>query len=306
MKLLRMKERNISVKKAAIYAIVINGLQIGLMVAMILAAVLLPGTQFDGVVLESVLVVAAGVVIWGAVVDIREALSTRRLLEQLDSMDDTIEAMESLNNTLRAQRHDFLNHLQVVYSLMEMEEYDEANAYIEKIYGAITAVSHAMKTANPAINALLQVKLGECEKAQIPVEMCIRSAWKDLPMPGWEMCKVLSNLLDNAIDALEEVEPAQRQLQITLTEDLRCFRFSVRNTGPMISLKNRESLFQPGVTTKAQGHGMGLYIVRKVLQERGGDIVLTSDASGTTFSGYVPKEIAPSANAAANEKVQDP
>lgn len=292
MKLPKMRERNVSVHKAAVYAMVINGLQIGLMVAMILATLILPGTQFDGVVLEIVLIVAACVVIWGAVLDIREALSTQRLLSQLDDMDDTIEAMESLNNTLRSQRHDFLNHLQVVYSLMEMEEYGEANAYIEKVYGAITAVSHAMKTANPAINALLQVKLGECDKAEIPVTLNIQSAWKDLPMPGWEMCKVLSNLLDNAIDALEEVEVSERKLSLTLTEDLRSFRFSVSNTGPMIPVKSQANVFQPGITTKADGHGMGLYIVRKVLQERGGDITLTSDAQGTTFSGFVPKEIA--------------
>lgn len=291
MKLPKLRESNISVRKAAIYAIVINGLQIGLMVAMIVASLLLPGTQFDGLVLETVLIVAAVVVIWGAAVDIREALSTQKLLGQLDDMDDTIEAMEGLNNTLRAQRHDFLNHLQVVYSLMEMQEYDEAGAYIEKIYGAITSVSRVMKTANPAINALLQVKLSECDKAKIPVEMNIQSSWKDLPMPGWEMCKVLSNLLDNAIDALEEVQEGERRLSLTLTEDLHAFRFLVSNSGPMIPVKSQESIFQPGVTTKADGHGMGLYIVRKVLQERGGDIRLVSDASGTTFSGFVPKEI---------------
>lgn len=291
MKLPKLRESNISVRKAAIYAIVINGLQIGLMVAMIVASLLLPGTQFDGLVLETVLIVAAVVVIWGAAVDIREALSTQKLLGQLDDMDDTIEAMEGLNNTLRAQRHDFLNHLQVVYSLMEMQEYDEAGAYIEKIYGAITSVSRVMKTANPAINALLQVKLSECDKAKIPVEMNIQSSWKDLPMPGWEMCKVLSNLLDNAIDALEEVQEGERRLSLTLTEDLHAFCFLVSNSGPMIPVKSQESIFQPGVTTKADGHGMGLYIVRKVLQERGGDIRLVSDASGTTFSGFVPKEI---------------
>lgn len=291
MKLPKLRESNISVRKAAIYAIVINGLQIGLMVAMIVASLLLPGTQFDGLVLETVLIVAAVVVIWGAAVDIREALSTQKLLGQLDDMDDTIEAMEGLNNTLRAQRHDFLNHLQVVYSLMEMQEYDEAGAYIEKIYGAITSVSRVMKTANPAINALLQVKLSECDRMKIPVEMNIQSSWKDLPMPGWEMCKVLSNLLDNAIDALEEVQEGERRLFLTLTEDLHAFRFLVSNSGPMIPVKSQESIFQPGVTTKADGHGMGLYIVRKVLQERGGDIQLVSDASGTTFSGFVPKEI---------------
>lgn len=291
MKLLKRHESNISVRKASIYAIVINGLQIGLMAAMIIASLLLPGMQVDGAVLETVLIVAAVVVIWGAAVDIREALSTRRLLGQLDDMDDTIEAMEDLNNTLRAQRHDFLNHLQVVYSLMEMEEYNEANAYIEKVYGAITSVSRVMKTANPAINALLQVKLGECEKMGIQVELNIQSAWKNLPVPGWEMCKVLSNLLDNAIDALEEVEVSERRLTLMLTEELRSFRFSVTNTGPMIPLKSQESIFQAGITTKATGHGMGLYIVRKVLRERGGDITLVSDASGTTFSGFIPKEI---------------
>ena len=155
MKLLEKREPNVSVKKASIYAIVINGLQIALMLAIILATLIRPGNQVNELMVETILVVAAVVVIWGAVVDIREALSTRRLVGQLEDMDDTIEAMESLNNTLRAQRHDFLNHLQVVYSLMEMQEYDEANAYIEKIYGSITAVSRVMKTANPSINALL-------------------------------------------------------------------------------------------------------------------------------------------------------
>lgn len=292
MKLLKKRERNISVKKASAYAVIINGMQIALMVFIILATVLLPGTQVSEVALETMVVIAALVVIWGAVVDIREAMSTRKLLGQLDDMDDTIDHMEQLNITLRAQRHDFLNHLQVVYSLIEMEDYEEANTYIEKVYGKITAVSRVMKTANPAINALLQVKVGECEKAGIRCELNISSAWKDLPVPGWEMCKVLSNLIDNAIDALEEMAE-NRQLKITLTEDLKAFRFSVSNNGPMIPVKSRERIFQPGITTKVTGHGMGLYIVRRVLNDHGGDIVLSSDAEWTEFSGWVPKEIAP-------------
>lgn len=284
------RERNIDVKKASVFAIVINGLQVVLVVAVALYLILPPTSAMDVTLMRYIVALAAMVVAWGAVVDIRDALSTRRLLGQLDDMDNTIEAMESLNNTLRSQRHDFLNHLQVVYSLMEMEEYQEADAYIEKIYGAITSVSRVMKTANPAINALLQVKLAACEKAGVQVTMNIQSAWKDLPIPGWEMCKVLSNLIDNAIDALEEV--TDRKLTLTLTEDLRSFRFSVSNNGPMIPLKSQQSIFQAGITTKAAGHGMGLYIVRQTLRNRGGDITLTSDAEHTEFAGYVPKEIA--------------
>ena len=285
--------RNVNVKKVSTIAIVTNALQVGLVVGMVLYVLLVPHAVLDTVMAKYILVIAASVVVWGAVVDIREALSTRRLLGQLDDMDSTIEAMESLNNTLRAQRHDFLNHLQVVYSLMEMEEYGEANAYIEKVYGAITAVSRVMKTANPAINALLQVKLSACDKAGVQAEVNIQSAWKDLPVPGWEMCKVLSNLIDNALDALEEVEPVGRRLRITLTEDLRSYRFSVANTGPMIPLKSQKAIFGAGITTKAAGHGMGLFIVKKTLNDRGGDIDVTSTPELTEFSGWVPKEIAP-------------
>ena len=285
--------RNVNVKKVSTIAIVTNALQVGLVVGMVLYVLLVPHAELDTVMAKYILVIAASVVVWGAVVDIREALSTRRLLGQLDDMDSTIEAMESLNNTLRAQRHDFLNHLQVVYSLMEMEEYGEANAYIEKVYGAITAVSRVMKTANPAINALLQVKLSACDKAGVQAEVNIQSAWKDLPVPGWEMCKVLSNLIDNALDALEEVEPAGRKLRITLTEDLRSYRFSVANTGPMIPLKSQKAIFGAGITTKAAGHGMGLFIVKKTLNDRGGDIEVASTPELTEFSGWVPKEIAP-------------
>ena len=284
---------NVNVKKVSAIAIVTNALQVGLVVGMVLYVLLVPHAVLDTVMAKYILVIAASVVVWGAVVDIREALSTRRLLSQLDDMDHTIEAMESLNNTLRAQRHDFLNHLQVVYSLMEMEEYGEANAYIEKVYGAITAVSRVMKTANPAINALLQVKLAASDKAGVQAEVNIQSAWKDLPLPGWEMCKVLSNLIDNALDALEEVEPAGRRLRITLTEDLRTYRFSVANTGPMIPLKSQKAIFGAGITTKAAGHGMGLFIVKKTLNDRGGDIDVTSTPELTEFSGWVPKEIAP-------------
>ncbi len=281
--------RNLDVKKASVFAIVINAMQVVLVVAVALYLILPPTSAMDVTLMRYIVALAAMVVAWGAVVDIRDALSTRRLLGQLDDMDNTIEAMEGLNNTLRAQRHDFLNHLQVVYSLMEMEEYEEANAYIEKIYGAITAVSRVLKTANPAINALLQVKLAACEKAGVQVTLNIQSAWKNLPIAGWEMCKVLSNLIDNAIDALQEV--TDRKLILTLTEDLRSYRFSVSNNGPMIPLKSRQSIFQAGITTKVTGHGMGLYIVQQTLRNRGGDIALVSDAEHTEFSGYVPKEI---------------
>lgn len=285
------RQKNLEVKKATILAMVVNSLQILMVGVIVLYMYMTPGDIADLPLARALVAVAAAVVVWGGVIDIRDALDSRKLLQQLDDMDQTIEAQEDLNITLRAQRHDFLNHLQVVYSLIEMKEYKEANDYIERVYGSIASVGKVLRTANPAINALLQVKLGVCEKAGIQVKLDIRSAWKDLSIPGWEMCKVLGNLLDNAIDALQEV--SDRRLTLTLTEDLKAFRFSVKNSGPMIPVKLQASIFQPGITTKAAGHGMGLFIVRRTVQEWGGDIRLISDAKETEFSGFIPREVKP-------------
>ncbi len=289
------RERNVSVRKASWYAIVINGMQV-LLILVVLGAILIdPDIDATPGLLLTLTVAASAVVIWGAVVDIREALSTRKLLTQLDDMDDTIDAMSTFNNTLRSQRHDFLNHLQVVYSLIEMGEYEEANDYIEQVYGKITSVSRVMKTAIPAVNALLQVKVAACEKAGVAVTLEITTKLELLEntMPEWEMCKVLSNLIDNAIDAMKDVPQKQRHLLIRLTESVRRYTFSVENTGKVIEEEARERIFFPGFTTKGDGHGMGLYIVRRTLNERGGDIEVESAAGCTAFTGYVPRIVKP-------------
>ena len=273
-------------RKTVTFAVIINALQAGMMLFLLIY--LLVFRSEEGVSPLMILVIGAAVVVsLGAVLDIRDALTARGMVNTMEAMEKSMGDMETLNNTLRAQRHDFLNHLQVVYTLMEMEEYGEANAYIEKVYGDITSLSRVMKTANPAINALLRVKLASCEKQQIRVNLEIRSAWKDLPMPGWEMCKVLSNLIDNAADALAEVE--NRNLRIELKEDLHAYRFRIENNGPMIPVAQQKNIFYAGVTSKARGHGMGLFIVRNTLKNYGGDIQVESVPGCTAFEGYVPR-----------------
>lgn len=279
----------VDIRKASIFAIVINSIQI-LMVGIIVIYIFFsPQPIKEMPVTRYAVLLAGALVCWGAMVDIREAKGTRKTMDQVEAMEKTMDNMEELNNTLRAQRHDFLNHLQVVYSLMEMQEYKDAQDYIEKVYGDIRAVSRVMRTANPAVNALMQVKLASCEKENIQVELKITSAWRDLSIPGWEMCRVLSNLIDNAMDALREVE--DRKLILSLSEDLKAFRFSVANNGPMIPPAAQGKIFQPGITTKSQGHGMGLHIVKQTLRNRGGDIALESGSRLTVFSGWVPKDL---------------
>lgn len=284
--------RHVDVRKTTVFVIVINSLQILMMAVILVLQFGVPGLRLQEIHLRILVLFACLVVSAGAAFDIRDALNTRRLLRDSSAMSSTIGHMTELNNTLRAQRHDFLNHLQVVGSLIELREYDEAERYLEKIYGRVNAAGRAMKTANPAVNALLQVKLGACERAGIPVQLVIRSRWDDLAPEGWAMCKVLSNLIDNAIDAIQEggEEAIVHGLRIALTEDADTCRFEIANGGPAIPSLMLPRLFEPGVTTKAEGHGMGLYIVKKTLDECGGGIAVRSAEGGeTVFSGWVPR-----------------
>lgn len=289
-------KKQINVKKTSLYALIINSLQI-VMTAVIAGYILfVPGFASRARLMQLFIICAAALVIWGATVDIREAIAARKSLLKIRDMEAALENIEQLNQTLRSQRHDFLNHLQVVYSLMEMAEYQEANTYIEEVYGSIASVSRALKTRNTAVNALMQVKFAQMEQAGIHCEVSIRSDWEHLPMPGWEMCRVLSNLIDNAMDAVSVRE--DRQIFLTISENLKQYSFEVGNNGPEISEKMRQNIFMPGVTTKSHGHGMGLFIVKKTLAAYGGDVSVASDAERTVFKGFVPKLAASGTEAA--------
>jgi sensor histidine kinase regulating citrate/malate metabolism len=284
-----MKKR-VDIDKASIYSIVINAVQIAAVVGMALLVVLTDLAARSVVFVEFIICLAAALASWGAVVDITQALSERRVSEQSLMLEEAYNRMEALNTSLRAQRHDFMNHWQVVGSLVEMHEYEAAEEYIDRVYGAIQAVSAALRTANPAVNALMQAKQAEAQKRGVYMELSAQSRWENLPMQGWEMCRVLGNLIDNGLDALKET-PAPR-MTITLSETDEEFRFVVENNGPEVPETIRANIFLPGYTTKGGERGMGLYIVRSLLQAAKGDIALESNKERTRFVGVLPKRSA--------------
>jgi sensor histidine kinase regulating citrate/malate metabolism len=201
----------------------------------------------------------------------------------------TLEQLENLNKTLRGQRHDFMNHLQVVYSLMELEEYTDAREYIEKVFNDIQKINKVLKTLNPAVNALLQAKVLYGEKRGIRTEIKITTQLKDLKVPSWEFCRVLGNIIDNAIYALQAID-GSRIIQIELFEDLKIYGFKIKNNGPIIPKEITGEIFKAGVTTKKdKGEGMGLAIAKDMLIGYGGDISVLSNKEATVFEGWIPR-----------------
>lgn len=280
--------RTIDIKKAARCAIILNAVQIAAAVAIALLVLLTDvEARASWRYIAALVCVSALLVICGAIVDIGNALSADRIKQQSEMLEEAYAQLESLNGALRAQRHDFRNHLQVIGGLLEMGESDEAAKYIDRVYGSVGALSAQLRTASPAVNALLRVKTAEAQKRGVAMDVIVRSAWEGLPAQGWEMCRVLGNLIDNAMDALKDT-PSPR-VTVTLGEELRALIFSVENNGPEIPMEIREKIFQPGFTTKGGERGQGLAIVREIIAGYGGELTLESDENHTAFCGRLPR-----------------
>ena len=289
--MLKLSRRRMDLHKLSSYSVVINSLQILSALTVLILAVVRGADAFSDLSEQIILAVLSSIVIFGAVVDIRDARSAKRIGEESDMLEDACARLSDLNVTLRSQRHDFMNHLQVVYSLMEMNEYKEAQDYMEQVYQDIQRVSRALKTASPALNALLASKLSECEERGIYAGLDIRSDYEQLAMPDWELCRVFSNLIDNAMDAAADGEAPK--VHIETTETLQNYRFEIRNTGPQIDRKMRDKLFIAGFSTKGDGRGMGLVIVKTIIESYGGALSLSSESGATAFSGTLPKHPQP-------------
>jgi len=110
------------VRKAVIFILAVNIIQIGMLIMMLVFSFFYPGAV--------TFIPGAGSLVFPIVITITSLInsffSVRGIYlllhreSQYDKIKETLSRVENLNNSLRAQRHDFLNHLQVVYGLMEM------------------------------------------------------------------------------------------------------------------------------------------------------------------------------------------
>lgn len=99
------------------------------------------------------------------------------------------------------------------------------------------------------------------------------------------MITIISNLLDNAIRALDESGLEDKKLKFSITREERCIVFGVwDNFGPIPDSILR-NMFSKGFTTKQEeGHGIGLFTVRNLAEELGGIIDVDTSDNGTLFS----------------------
>ncbi|WP_297197211.1 sensor histidine kinase [Thermanaeromonas sp.] len=196
---------------------------------------------------------------------------------------------ESLEN-LRAQRHDFMSHLQVVHGLLQLGMTDEAREYVASLCAEIRQPTRIISLNHPALAALIQSKIALAESQGIACQCEVTTELRELIIPGTDITRIFGNLLDNAIEALQRAK-GERRLWLRIYEKEEGYIFEVGNTGPAIPLALQAKIFERGFTTKKnkEGHGQGLFIVKTLVDKYEGRISVHSSDQGTVFTLLFPQ-----------------
>ncbi|MGB9660631.1 MAG: sensor histidine kinase [Moorellaceae bacterium] len=202
-----------------------------------------------------------------------------------------IENLKLSLDHLRAQRHDFISHLQVILGFMQLGIINEAREYVQSLCAEISQPTRIIYVNQPALAALLQSKMGLAESRGISWQCEINTDLKELLVPAADITRIFGNLLDNAIEASLKMGSGEKRIWLRIYEKNRYYIFEVGNTGPVIPLVWQEKIFQRGFTTKKdkEGHGQGLFIVKSLVTEYGGRITVQSSSEGTVFIVSFPR-----------------
>jgi len=282
----RLTSGSINLRKLSLMAILVNSAQIASALFIWVILIFKPHL-INSLSMRFLLITVLIVTTTGAILDIREAVRTRRLDEHADMLEDSLDNLTYLNTEMRKQRHDFMNHLQVVYSLLELNEPKEAMDYIERVHTDLNKVGKILKTAHPAINALIAAKSIDAEEAGVAFTVNVSSDLNFLPIQPYEICRALGNLVDNAFDAL--IGQSGGLIRLAFEETAANYRISVSNNGPAIDQTVLDRIFTAGYSTKGTERGMGLSIVSEIAASCGGALFVDSSSALTKFIIELPK-----------------
>lgn len=222
-----------------------------------------------------------------------------RMLTQTraDAIKSTQEVyVEDINNmfaTVRGQRHDFLNHVQVIHTMAQMRKIDELQAYTATLVQETREVSDIMNHTAPALAALAKAKTTMALGYGIAFTCDLPREWNvpDSAVNMLDIVKIVGNLVDNGFDESLRMPAGQRAVHVAIELENDAVTMTVANRGQPIDDEMRARIFQAGYTTKGVGHsGLGLAIVHERVSHYRGQLDVRSDADSatTTFKIRLP------------------
>ncbi|MCT4508784.1 MAG: GHKL domain-containing protein [Tepidibacter sp.] len=203
-------------------------------------------------------------------------------------IEKSLEDMKKNINILKKQRHDYLRHMQIISSLLDDNKFDSAKEYIDNLTDYINSEAKYIDTGNTFLNAVISLKEEQSKHRQIEFKTNVKSKIVGLKIPNFEICNIVSNIVDNALDSLDEIEQNNKYVELIIYGDELCYIFKIRNNGNKIEFTDR--IFEEGFSTKkGKDRGFGLYIVKQTLEKYKSSIFVDSNKEVTEFSIVIPK-----------------
>lgn len=212
-------------------------------------------------------------------IDKRIAAYQRELIET------HYQEVDNMYRKMRGWRHDYRNHIQAMKVMAANGNMDGIKAYLDELDTDLNTVDTVVKTGNAMADAILNSKISLAQSKSIAVH-CDAHIPVKLQMSELDLCCILGNLFDNAIEASLSLPERERQIRVYMDMKGTQLYISFTNFTSGRKLIKVGNLFQ---TSKGEGHGFGLVRIDNIIERLGGYLSRNSEDGAFTTEILIPQ-----------------
>lgn len=193
--------------------------------------------------------------------------------------------VDNMYRKIRGWRHDYRNHIQTMKAYAASENWDAIKRYLDLLDDDLTTVDTVIKTGNPMTDAILNSKISLANSRNIKViaDACIPVK---LNLSEIDLCCIIGNLFDNAIEASMKLPEDQRVIRLYM--DLRNMQLYICITN-LTAGKKMQKEGKRFRSTKGEGHGFGLVRIDAIVERLDGYISRNSEDGAFTTEILLPQ-----------------
>jgi sensor histidine kinase regulating citrate/malate metabolism len=187
---------------------------------------------------------------------------------QNELVDKHYAEVETMYRKMRAWRHDYHNHIQVLKAHMEMEQYEEADQYLDMLVEDLQTVDTVLRTGNVIVDAILNSKLSIIKEKEIHVD-ATAIVPQDIAISGVDLSVLIGNMLDNAMEACMQISNKEDRF-IRIYMDIVKKQLYISVTNSMNGKAKKNGMHY--LSSKKGAHGFGLLRIDSIVSKYGGFI----------------------------------
>ena len=192
----------------------------------------------------------------------------------------------SYYSVIRSQRHDFNFHLNALYNLIRNENYESSKEYIEDVVKQARDINDILPIYHPATGAMLNTFKELAIQKGVEINYYIMDDLKRAPCTVYEINKILGNLIQNAIDEVEDKDNNVIDVEIFTERGQTIILKTTNNTD--IKENDIKNVFDLNFSTKNSHEGIGLPTVKSILSKYNGTIYTELEDDNISFIVRIP------------------